>query len=152
MTKPAAQRLAVGFAALAAAGVIGGATAVSLISQPDPAPQQVRTVSDEASTAPASEPAAPTPTAPTATASPTAAASKPAAAPSTKSTTTRRQTTVTAPEQATADETTTPPGNSAPTGVETPPIGDPPPPLPAMSCLPDEVGQNPRCPATSPTS
>ncbi|NBE80301.1 hypothetical protein [Micromonospora rubida] len=145
MTKT--RTFAVGFAALAAAGVIGGVTAVSLVGGQEPARQDVRTVSDEASSTPT---ATATPT--SATAAPIPSPSEAAAGGKTRSTGKEKGTGKTVTDTDPADPATeppAPPGNSAPEGVETPPALPPPPPPAGMECLPQEVGINPRCPATS---
>ncbi|MEU4595470.1 hypothetical protein [Micromonospora aurantiaca (nom. illeg.)] len=134
------KRVAVGFAALAAAGVIGGVTAVSLLGQQQPT-QNVRTVSDEASTTPTVEVSAPAAAAsprPTSTEGAVAATGKPTPqAPAATKTTAKSRSTVTDPG----------PAEPVPTEAQTPPRATTPPPPPPFECLPQEIGINPRCPS-----
>ncbi|MFI6162232.1 hypothetical protein ACIA59_20100 [Micromonospora haikouensis] len=130
-----------GLALAAGLGVVAGAQLGD--GTGTPRETVVRQVSDEGTVTPA---AAPSPTTePTASAA--AEKTKPAPKSSNTRTNARSKVTDTDPEPST--EPPAPPGNSAPDGVETPPAAPAPPPPPGMGCLPQEVGVNPRCPATS---
>lgn len=140
------KRLAVGFAALAAAGVIGGVTAVSLTSGTDQ-PAQVRTVSDEATTMPASS----APASPTATAAPAAAASSPAAVSSSAAPakTAAKTTTRTRSRTVTEATTTEPAAEPTPTEEATGTADlkpDPGPPPPTLKRCYNEHGDEVPCP------
>lgn len=137
--------MAVGFAALAAAGVIGGVTAVSLVGGQERPAEQVRTVSDEATVTPTADA-----TSPGASALPTTApAATPAAEPSktaAKTTTRHRSQTVTEADPAPTEPTTEPtPTEEASGSSDLKPAPAGPPPSQPARCH-DSAGYEIPCP------
>ncbi|AYF32207.1 hypothetical protein CSH63_33170 [Micromonospora tulbaghiae] len=140
------KRVAVGFAALAAAGVIGGVTALALVGQQQPT-QDVRTVSDEASATPTAQ-ASPTVTggpvaSPAAAASPGAGNAKPRNPEAAESPRQQSRSGDGPAPRSTAARRAAEPGHPEPAPA---PTTGPPPPAPPVECLPQEFGTNPRCP------